>query len=110
MQFKANLYTNQSGNSPKITYESSSTSLSECGDLTAPNTIYTLANNVSSTGTCFNVMANNVTLDCGGYAINYSYAGIVKSPLDALAVQPKPVNGMLDRINGFHRRILKKIL
>lgn len=77
MQFRVNLYTNQSGNSPKIIYQSSSTSFSECGDLIAPNTVYTLINNVTSTGTCFNVYANNITLDCNGYMINYSSSAAV---------------------------------
>jgi len=29
-------------------------------------------NDVDSSGTCFNILANNVTLDCQGYTINYS--------------------------------------
>ena len=36
------------------------------------NTVYTLQNNLTATGTCFTVGANNVTLDCAGYLINYS--------------------------------------
>ncbi|MFC1685912.1 NosD domain-containing protein [Nanoarchaeota archaeon] len=43
-----------------------------CGNLDIANTTYTMTQNVSSDGTCFNVMANNVTLDCAGYLINYS--------------------------------------
>ncbi|MDP3027172.1 MAG: LamG-like jellyroll fold domain-containing protein, partial [Nanoarchaeota archaeon] len=46
-----------------------------CGNLNIPNTIYNLTQNVSSTGTCFNVTANNVTLNCNGYEINYSSDG-----------------------------------
>ena len=48
-----------------------------CGDLTEENTVYTLTSNVTSTGTCFNVLANNVTLDCRGFEINYSNDGSV---------------------------------
>jgi len=46
-----------------------------CGNLNTANTIYTLINNVTSTGTCFNVTANNITLNCNGYEINYSSGG-----------------------------------
>jgi parallel beta-helix repeat protein len=73
MQFKANFNTNS--DSPRITYHSITNTLSECGDLTAPNTIYTLASNVTSTGTCFTISANNITLDGAGYTINYSANG-----------------------------------
>lgn len=48
---------------------------SSCGTLSTPNSIYTLANNVTSTGTCFTVGALNVTIDCQGYLINYSTSG-----------------------------------
>jgi hypothetical protein len=43
-----------------------------CGILDTPNTVYTLNASVSSDGTCFNIFASNVTLDCNGYTINYS--------------------------------------
>ena len=43
-----------------------------CKDLTTANSVYTLLNNVSSNGTCFNIKANNITIDCQGYTINYS--------------------------------------
>ena len=45
-----------------------------CGELATPGT-YNLISDVSSTGTCFTVMAENVTINCGGYEINYSYGG-----------------------------------
>ncbi len=47
---------------------------STCGTLSASNSVYNLINSVSSTGTCFNVTASNVTIDCNGYGINYSSA------------------------------------
>jgi hypothetical protein len=53
----------------------SSINLTGCGDLTYADTTYYLNNNVTSTGTCFNVLANNVTLDCNGYEVNYSSGG-----------------------------------
>jgi len=43
---------------------------SKCGILSTA--VYTLYNNVSSAGTCFTIGADNVTLDCAGYTINYS--------------------------------------
>jgi len=46
--------------------------VSDCGDLNNANTVYYLQNDVNSSGTCFNITANNVTLDCQGYMINYS--------------------------------------
>ena len=49
--------------------------LSECGDLDLrlgeTQSTYTLINNVSATGTCFNIINDNITLDCRGYAIYY---------------------------------------
>ena len=46
--------------------------LSSCQNLSIENATYYLLNNVSSAGTCMNVTANNVTLDCQGFMINYS--------------------------------------
>lgn len=43
-----------------------------CGNLSTANTIYILNQSVNSTGTCFNILANNITLDGAGYTINYS--------------------------------------
>ncbi len=46
--------------------------LSSCGTLDSPNTIYVLTQNVSSSGTCMNITASNVTLNCQGFTINFS--------------------------------------
>ena len=43
-----------------------------CGTLNSANTVYTLTQNISSTGTCFTIGAHNITLDGGGYTINFS--------------------------------------
>lgn len=54
------------------------TLVSECGDLSAENTVFVLVNNVSSTssiGTCFTVSNENITIDCQGHLINYSKTG-----------------------------------
>ena len=51
--------------------------IDSCGDLTVENAVYKLGADVTSTGTCFNVLANNITLDCQGHEINYSTAGVL---------------------------------
>ena len=43
-----------------------------CQNLSAAGTTYTLNQSVSSAGTCFNVTAANVTLDCNGFTITGS--------------------------------------
>ncbi|MEM4326385.1 MAG: hypothetical protein QXU40_03720, partial [Candidatus Pacearchaeota archaeon] len=44
----------------------------ECGNLAQENQLYILNRNVSSSGKCFSILANRVTLNCKGYTINYS--------------------------------------
>ncbi len=51
--------------------------VSFCRNLNMANTVYTLIQNVSSPGTCFNITADNVTLDCQGFTINYSLSSSV---------------------------------
>ncbi len=48
--------------------------ISTCSNLNQANKVYCLNSNVSSVGTCFNILANNITLNCQGYTINYSMA------------------------------------
>src|SRR3989344_7257804 len=43
-----------------------------CGTLNVQNAVYVLNQSVNSSGTCFNITANNVTLDCSGYTVNYT--------------------------------------
>jgi len=43
-----------------------------CGTLSNDGATYTLNQSVSSSGTCFTIDANNITLDGNGYWINYS--------------------------------------
>lgn len=47
-----------------------------CQELNTANTVYALARNVNTGGTCFNITANNVTLDCNNYMINYSQTNV----------------------------------
>jgi len=42
--------------------------ITSCTNIASPGTYY-LQNNVNSSGTCFNILANNVTLDCAGFSI-----------------------------------------
>ncbi len=51
----------------------SATSINECQTLNSAGTIYELANNVNGSKTCFNITADDISLDCKGYIINYSY-------------------------------------
>ncbi|MBT4135340.1 DUF87 domain-containing protein, partial [archaeon] len=71
-----NTSVNQSVNLDMAISMSGLSSVSGCGNLDEAG-VYTLSGNVSSTGTCFNVTAENVTIDCGGYEINYSYGGVL---------------------------------
>ncbi|MCX8175423.1 MAG: hypothetical protein N3E51_04415, partial [Candidatus Micrarchaeota archaeon] len=43
--------------------------LSSCANLNSANTVYDLTQNISSAGTCINVTAANVTLNCSGFTI-----------------------------------------
>jgi len=76
------VYCNDSANnvnSSSVTFSLSTTtvgtSISSCGELNESNTTYVLTADVNTTGTCFNVVAENVTLDCAGKTINYSSNG-----------------------------------
>ncbi len=51
-----------------------------CGELNWTNHVYYLQNDVNTTGTCFNVTANSVTLDCQGYMVNYSTSNLGGNP------------------------------
>jgi hypothetical protein len=63
--------------------------VSECGTITT-NT--TLINNLTSTGTCISFGESNIELDCAGYSINYSTAGVL---------------GYGVNISGFHNNTVK---
>lgn len=49
--------------------------ISVCGTLGEQDAVYTISQNISATGTCFNIEANNVTLDCQGNTITYATSG-----------------------------------
>ena len=50
------------------------TALSSCGDLTNSGTYY-LSSNLSSSGTCFFIDADNITLNLNGHTITYGTGG-----------------------------------
>lgn len=50
-----------------------------CNTLNTTGATYTLTEDVSSSGTCFNITAENITLDCAGHWINYSILGSEKT-------------------------------
>jgi len=43
--------------------------LYDCGELSEPNSIYSLQNSVTSLGTCFTISVENVTLNCRSWRI-----------------------------------------
>lgn len=45
--------------------------VTECSNIISRG-VYNLSQNLSSAGTCLNITAQNVTLDCNGFTINYS--------------------------------------
>ena len=50
--------------------------LTGCGVLNVSGRTYRLKNNVSTTGTCFTIIADNVTLDCGSWANRIVYGNV----------------------------------
>ena len=40
---------------------------------------FTLINNVSSQGTCFTIIASNITLDCAGFTVSYGGTGVTSN-------------------------------
>jgi hypothetical protein len=54
---------------------SASNQLTSCQNLTTSNTTYVLQNDVSSTGTCFEINANNISLNLNGHTITYGTGG-----------------------------------
>lgn len=46
--------------------------ISACQNITVGNVSYVLIQDINSSGTCFNILANNVTINGAGYTINYS--------------------------------------
>ena len=88
MQFKANLYTNVSGNSPFITYHSiANMPLTDCGDLTAPNTNYMIVFMTTTTQISEKFMSDVNTKKCYDIVMSWSlidHKGKAKNSLKIL--------------------------
>ena len=91
------LYRNTSNNATNIT---------TCQTLNTEGAYYLLKNNVNSTGDCFDVNNNNITIDCNGYNITYglandnSYVGIYSFDFDQIYVYNCTINGSSNYNNG----------
>ncbi|MGV8151919.1 MAG: LamG-like jellyroll fold domain-containing protein, partial [Candidatus Nanoarchaeia archaeon] len=60
-------------NSTNITFfKETASNVTFCRNLTQANMIYTIQNNIIAAGTCFNILAENITLDLNGYIVNTS--------------------------------------
>ncbi|MFC1755123.1 LamG-like jellyroll fold domain-containing protein, partial [Thermoproteota archaeon] len=57
-----------------------SSAISACRELNESDKVYYLTQNVASDRTCFNLSAENVTLDCKGYTIKYGSSDTVWGP------------------------------
>ncbi|MEM4367801.1 MAG: LamG domain-containing protein, partial [Candidatus Anstonellales archaeon] len=57
-------------------YVSADNSIYSCSLLDTPNKEYVLGSDVFSQGTCFSVIADNITLDCNGYTIDFGNSQI----------------------------------
>ncbi len=53
------------------TIAETSQDISNCGTLSTSNQIYVLKNDVSSSGTCFTIDGNNISLDLNGHTVTY---------------------------------------
>lgn len=51
------------------------TGVSTCGTLSSANSVYALINNISASGTCFTITANNITLLGNGYIVTGNTTG-----------------------------------
>lgn len=60
-----------------------------CGTLNQAGATYVLKNDVSSLGSCFNIVASNVTLDLGGHTVTYDDA-----------IKPTVLNGSFENGSG----------
>lgn len=50
-------------------------SVTACGTLNTANATYVLQNDVNTDGTCFSIVADNITLDLNGHTVTYGQAG-----------------------------------
>lgn len=75
---KWNVFCNDTSNNlgnASITFDINFSAVSSCQKLDIENQVYKMIINVSNSGSCFNVSADNITLDCQGYSVGFSNAG-----------------------------------
>ncbi len=71
-RYVSNLFSGRFGVLEEATSATTTTIIYACGDLNSANTVYILNNSVNSSGTCFNVLANSISLNCNSSIVNYS--------------------------------------
>ncbi|MFC1768825.1 LamG-like jellyroll fold domain-containing protein [Nanoarchaeota archaeon] len=91
--------------SNSITIQEDVIQTSSCGELNESGETYKLIQNVSSNTTCFNITANNITLDGNGYNMNYSAngsfgKGIVARYLSNLTITNLTINEGPNTLEG----------
>jgi len=74
--------------------------ISVCQVLDQENIIYYLNHSVNSSGTCFNILANNVTLECGGFTIKHSGSGIYVNGYNHTTIKNCTITGDQSKTYG----------
>lgn len=93
-------------------------SIGDCQSLNVSGSTYYLTNDVNSSGTCFTILADNVTLDCQSHMINFSQrtfgVGVFDNGFDSATIKNcRIVNGnhsLRDDNNPMASNHLKGIL
>ncbi len=68
--------------------------VNDCGVLNTTNAVYTLTQSVVSNLTCFNITANNITLDGAGFTVNYSAIGTLGYGVNVLGINFTTIKNM----------------
>jgi len=73
-QHNVTIWANDSSNNVNSTFVTfnveTGASVTFCRELNTANTTYTLQNDIPTTGSCFTINANNITIDFNGYNVN----------------------------------------
>jgi hypothetical protein len=83
--------------------------ISACGTLNIANSTYTLTSNVTSTGTCFTISADNVTLDCNNYWIDFSTNRTAVQYSEHYGVYTDKLNTTVKNCNIFNSNISDRV-
>ncbi len=63
-------FADNAGNTNSTPIYTINTTFGGCAELSGANTVYTLTSDSSSSGTCFTVLADNITINCNNYTIS----------------------------------------